>query len=120
MTFKKEIRWLVAQMRPFLRAQVLSVLFTVLSSAMFLLDPLIIKWMIDGVFPRKDMRLLALGGISFFAIYVFRLAFSSIGGAINFNTAQKKVLRSRLKLVNHIHGSSPAVPQSLPVVERHH
>jgi hypothetical protein len=43
MNLNEEIRWLAVQMRPFLRAQVLSVVFTLLSSAMFLLDPLIIK-----------------------------------------------------------------------------
>src|SRR5258708_1498367 len=118
MTFKKEFRWLVAQMRPFLRAQVLSVLFTVLSSAMFLLDPLIIKWMIDVVFPRKDMRLLVLGGISFFAIYVCRLAFSSIGGLINFNTVQKLVFRMRLNLLKHINGLSAEFHESIPVGEK--
>ena len=118
MNFKKEIRWLVAQMRPFLRAQLLSVFFTVLSSAMFLLDPLIIEWMIDVVFPRKDTRLLVLGGISFFGIYVCRLAFSSIGGLINFNTVQKLVFRMRLNLLKHINGLSAEFHESTPVGEK--
>jgi hypothetical protein len=31
---------------------------TVLSSLMFLLDPLLIKWLIDRVLPKKDLHLL--------------------------------------------------------------
>lgn len=118
MNFRKEIRWLAVQMRPFLRAQILSVIFTILSSAMFLLDPLIIKWMIDTVFPRKDIRLLVLGGISFFGIYVCRLAFSSIGNLINFDTVQKLVFRMRLNLLKRINGLSAEFHESVPVGEK--
>lgn len=118
MNFKKEIRWLAVQMRPFLRAQVLSVFFTILSSAMFLLDPLIIKWMIDTVFPRKETRLLVLGGVAFFGIYVCRLAFSSIGGLINFDTVQKLVFRMRLNLLKRINGLSAEFHESVPVGEK--
>ena len=118
MSFKREIRWLASQMRPLLRAQLLSVFFTMLSSAMFLLDPLIIKWMIDVVFPRKNTRLLVVGGIAFFGIYVCRLAFSSIGGWINFSTVQKLVFRMRLNLLKHINRLSAEFHESVPVGEK--
>jgi ABC-type bacteriocin/lantibiotic exporter with double-glycine peptidase domain len=118
MNLKTEIRWFIAQMRPLLRPHLLSVFFTVLSSAMFLLDPLIIKWMIDVVFPRKDVRLLTLGGIAFFGIYVCRLSFSSIGGLINFATVQRLVFRMRLNLLKHINGLSAEFHESTPVGEK--
>jgi ABC-type multidrug transport system fused ATPase/permease subunit len=118
MTFKKEVRWFIVQIRPLLRPHLLSVFFTVLSSAMYLVDPLIIKWMIDSVFPRKDLRLLVLGGIAFFGIYACRLAFSSIGGMINFNTVQKLVFRMRLNLLKHINKLSAEFHESTPVGEK--
>jgi ABC-type multidrug transport system fused ATPase/permease subunit len=118
MNLRREIRWLAGQMRPLLRAQLFSIFFTMLSSAMFLLDPLIIKWMIDVVFPKKDARLLVLGGISFFGIYVCRLAFSSIGRWINFATVQKLVFRTRLNLLKHINGLSADFHESTPVGEK--
>ena len=120
MSFKKEIRWFITQMRPLFRGQFLSVFFTVLSSAMYLLDPLIIKWMIDVVFPKKDLRLLLLGGVGIFAIYVCRLSFSSIGSLINFSTVQKLSFRMRLNLLKHAlpvgvsadYGRAPSILQS--------
>jgi len=118
MSFKKEIRWFITQMRPLLRAQFLSVFFTVLSSAMYLLDPLIIKWMIDVVFPKKDLRLLLLGGVAIFAIYVCRLSFSSIGSLINFSTVQKLSFRMRLNLLKHINRLSTEFHESVPVGEK--
>src|SRR5215472_11802646 len=118
MRFKKEIRWFIMQMRPLLRAQFLSVFFTVLSSAMYLLDPLIIKWMIDVVFPKKDLRLLLLGGVAIFAIYVCRLSFSSIGSLINFSTVQKLSFRMRLNLLKHINRLSAEFHESVPVGEK--
>ena len=48
-----QFRWFVRQVRPFLRAHVLSVSMMVLSSLMFLLDPLLIKWLIDRVLPSE-------------------------------------------------------------------
>ncbi len=49
-----QFQWFVRQVRPFLQAHLLSVSMIVLSSLMFLLDPLIIKWLIDRILPRKD------------------------------------------------------------------
>ena len=58
--FKTQGRWFVRQLRPLLPAYFLSVVLVVLSSLMFLLDPLLMKWLIDRVLPKKDFRLLLL------------------------------------------------------------
>ncbi len=53
-----QLRWFLAQLRPLLQAHLLSVLLIVLASLTFLLDPLILKWLIDIVLPKRDARLL--------------------------------------------------------------
>src|SRR2546430_11745858 len=67
--------WFFRQLRPLLPSYFVSVALVVLSSLMFLLDPLLMKWLIDQVLPRKDFRLLLFAAAGFFALYVFRLGF---------------------------------------------
>src|SRR5260370_39960694 len=77
-------RWFFRQIRPLLLNHMLSVALVVLSGVMFLLDPLLIKWLIDNVFPAMNFRLLAFAGMGFLAIYFLRLAFSSAAIIVNF------------------------------------
>src|SRR5712671_5663265 len=95
-------RWFARQLRPFLRAHLLSVCLIVLSSLMFLLDPLLIKWLIDIVLPRRDMRLLLLAAAGFLGIYVCRLGFSALAGMVSFRTVQNLVFRIRLDILEHM------------------
>ena len=53
-----EIRWLAAQFKPFLRLHLGSYLCIVAGSLLVLLDPLIVKWLIDDVIPRRRVGLL--------------------------------------------------------------
>src|SRR5436190_12330849 len=94
----KQFRWFLHQLRPLLRAHLLSVSLIVLSSMMFLLDPLLIRWLIDSVLPKKDFHLLLLAAAGFFALYICRLGFSSLAGLVSFRTVQELVLRIRLKI----------------------
>src|SRR5260370_18231514 len=73
-----QFQWFVRQVRPFLQAHLLSVSMIVLSSLMFLLDPLIIKWLLDRILPRKDAHLLLIAPSGFFLIYLARLCFSPL------------------------------------------
>jgi ABC-type multidrug transport system fused ATPase/permease subunit len=64
------------------------------------------KWLIDGILPRRDMRLLPLAAGAFFFSYIGRLVFSSLSGLITFQVTQKTVFRIKLRLLRHL--------QSLP------
>jgi len=50
---KTQLRWFARQLRPLLRAHLLGMSLMVLSSLMFLLDPLLIKWLIDRILPKR-------------------------------------------------------------------
>jgi len=96
---KEEIRWFARRLRPLLRAHILSVLLLTVSSLMFLLDPLLIKWLIDRVLPKRDFRLLIVVSASLFVIYVCRLASGALARLVSFRTVQKLALGIRLDIL---------------------
>src|SRR6267142_6300731 len=85
--------WFARQLRPFLHAHLLTVCLIVLSSLMFLLDPLLIKWLIDTILPTKDLHLLLLAGAAFLGVYVCRLGFSTLARLVSFKTIQELAFR---------------------------
>ncbi len=113
-----QLRWFGRQLRPLLRAHLLSVSLIVLSSLMFLLDPLLIKWLIDRVLPKKDLRLLLLAAAGFFGIYVCRLGFSALAGLVSFRTVQDLVFRIRLNILEQMNRLSADYHETTPVGER--
>src|SRR5258707_5249048 len=90
----------------------------VLSSLMFLLDPLLIKWLIDNVLPKRDMRLLLLATAGFLGIYVFRLGFSALAGMVSFRTVQGLVFRIRLDILEHMNRLSADYHETTPIGEK--
>src|SRR6266850_3615670 len=110
--------WLARQLRPFLRAHLFSVCLIVLSSLMFLLDPLLIKWLIDKVLPRRDMRLLLIAAGGFLGIYLCRLGFSALAGMVSFRTVQNLVLRIRLDILEPMNRLSAAYHETTPIGEK--
>jgi ABC-type bacteriocin/lantibiotic exporter with double-glycine peptidase domain len=90
----------------------------VLSSLMFLLDPLLIKWLIDRVLPRKDFRLLLIAMAGFFGIYILRVGFSTLAGLVSFRTVQKLVFRIRLGILEQMNRLSADYHEMTPVGEK--
>ena len=89
-----------------------------MSSLMFLLDPLLMKWLIDHVLPRKDFRLLLLAAAGFLGLYVSRLGFFALSQVVNFRTIQKLVLRMRLNMLEQMNRLSADYHEATPVGER--
>jgi len=116
--FKMQAGWFFRQLRPLLPSYFVSVALVVLSSLMFLLDPLLMKWLIDQVLPRKDFRLLLFAAAGFFALYVFRLGFFTVSELVNFRTIQKLVLRMRLNILEKMNRLSADYHETTPVGER--
>lgn len=115
---KEDLVWFAGQIRPLLRYQLVSMLLIASSSLMFLLDPLVLKWMLDVVLPSADSRLLALciGGL--LVIYACRLGLFSVGRIINFRTAQRLAFRLRLQLLEKINRLSTDFHETMPVGEK--
>lgn len=105
-------------MRPLIGAHVFSVSMIVLSSLLFLLDPLIIKWLIDKILPRKDFHLLLLAGVGFFVIYIARLGFSGLGSWVYSRTMQDLVFRIRLQILEQMNRLSADYHETTPIGEK--
>ena len=113
-----QLRWFVHKLRPLLRVHLLSVFLIVLSSLMFLLDPLLINWLIDKVLPKKDMRLLLLAAGGFLGIHICRLGFSALAGIVSFRTVQNLVFRIRLDILEHMNRLSADYHETTPIGEK--
>src|SRR5258708_7841490 len=85
---------------------------------MFLLDPLIIKWLIDGILPRKDGHLLLLAASGFFVIYVARLGFSGLGALVYSRAMQDLVFRIRLGILEQMNRLSADYHETTPVGQK--
>jgi ABC-type bacteriocin/lantibiotic exporter with double-glycine peptidase domain len=55
-----------------------------LASALTLLDPLIVRLLIDNVIPNRRINWLPLIATGFFITYLSRLGFESLGSLLNF------------------------------------
>lgn len=99
---QSEFKWLLKQSRPLVWLYLASFGCIILSSLSALLDPLIMKWLIDDVLARREGRLLPMAAIALLAAYIARLLFSSLGGLLASQATQKMVFKMRLRLLRHI------------------
>jgi ABC-type bacteriocin/lantibiotic exporter with double-glycine peptidase domain len=97
-----EFSWLVSQVKPFLRLHVSSYFCIVLAGIFSLIDPLIIRLLIDDVIPNRRLRLLPLVALAFFLTYMGRLGFDSVAAMLSFRAVQKMIFRARLSLLRHL------------------
>jgi ABC-type bacteriocin/lantibiotic exporter with double-glycine peptidase domain len=112
-----EIRWLGRQVLPLIHLNSLGLLMIVAASVLSLLDPLIMKWLIDDVLTKQSVRLLLLGVIAFAAAYFGQLAFSYAASLIGFIVSRKMIFRIRVALIRRLHVRSARYYDNTPVGE---
>ena len=116
--FSPELRWLARETRPYLKWQIGSLVFITLGSLLSLLDPLVMKWLIDDILPHHNRRgLLAAIGLIFLA-YQGRALLSSLGGYLNFIASQRFVLDLRMRLLGHLSSLSADYHETTPIGAR--
>jgi ABC-type bacteriocin/lantibiotic exporter with double-glycine peptidase domain len=99
---RRESRWFISQLRPFLISHIVNVTLMALGSAMFLLDPLLLKWIIDKVLPDRDLRRLLTAAGALLVIYVCRLGMTAVGRLLSFRTVQDLTVQLRVNLLHHL------------------
>jgi ABC-type multidrug transport system fused ATPase/permease subunit len=112
-----EIRWLGRQVLPLMRFNLLGLLSLVAASVFTMVDPLIIKWLIDDALAKGSAKLLLIGAIAFAAAYFGQLACSYAAYLIGFVVSQKMVFRIRVALIRRLHLRSAHYYESTPVGE---
>ncbi len=110
-----EIRWLGRQVLPLMRLNLLGLLSIVAASVLTLLDPLIIKWLIDEALAKRNVELLVLGAIGFGAAFFGQLAFSYAAYLVGFVVSQKMIFRIRVALIRRLHILSARYYENTPI-----
>jgi ABC-type multidrug transport system fused ATPase/permease subunit len=90
----------------------------ILSSAMFLLDPLLLKYLIDSILPKKNIHLLLLAGGALLAIHLCRLGLSALAGLTSFRMVQRLSFRLRLGILEQMNRLSADYHETTPVGEK--
>jgi ABC-type multidrug transport system fused ATPase/permease subunit len=101
-----ELTWLGRQAKPLLSMLALDFVCMVLGSGLSLLDPLVVRWLIDSALPKRDLHLVLLGTLVFCAVYVASVATNYLANFVSCVVTQKMVFRIRVSLLRRI--------QSLP------
>jgi subfamily B ATP-binding cassette protein MsbA len=115
-----EIRWLASQVKPFLRLHFSSYFCIVVASILVLIDPLIVRLLIDDVIPQRRMSWLPLVAAAFFLTYAGRMGFDSLAAILNFRAVQKMTFRSRLSLLRHLQRLSAEYHDNRPLGDTLH
>jgi ABC-type multidrug transport system fused ATPase/permease subunit len=97
-----EMRWLYVQARPFLHWNGLSFLCFTAASLLALFQPLLMKWLIDEVLPRRDAMLLVVATVLLFVSYEGRALATSLAGFLTLSSTQCMALRLRMRLLKHL------------------
>jgi len=75
----------------------------IVGSGLSLLDPLVVKWLIDVALPKRNLRLVLIGTLVFCAVYLASLAINYLGSFVSCLLTQKMVFRIRASLLRQIH-----------------
>jgi len=106
-----QFHWFARQLRPLLAHICSSVFLLVLSSLMFLLDPLLLKWLIDRILPKKDFHLLFIAAAGFFRNLHLPARIFSARWPAKFSNGQDLVFRIRLSILEQINPPFRGLPR---------
>ena len=97
-----ELNWLTRQARPVLSLLTVNLICMVLGSGLSLLDPLVVRWLIDVALPKRDLRLVLCGTLVFCVVYLGSAIVSYLSSFISCVVTQKMVFRIRISLLRRI------------------
>lgn len=115
-----EFWWLLKHVKPFLRLHLGSYVCIVLASGLVLIDPLIVRLLIDDVIPNRRVSWLPLVAGAFFVTYIGRLGFDSLSSMLNHRAVQKMTFRTRLSLLRHLQRLSAEYHDNKPLGDTLH
>ena len=113
----RETRWLLRQVRPHVGLSAAALLCMVAGSGLSLLDPLLVKWLIDTALPRRDLRLVFLATFLFCVVYLASIVVNYAASFLSTLVTQKMVFRLRVSLLRKIHNASARLYDNAQVGE---
>jgi ATP-binding cassette subfamily B protein len=106
--FSKEVHWLLKQARPYRTLYLARFSTVVIGSLIVLVEPLILKWLIDDILPWHKAAMLAVAAGGFFGVYVLQFGFNSLGFVLDCYIANRIMFDIRLMLLRHLQSLSPS------------
>ena len=97
-----ELRWLFRQALPLKQLYLVRLAAVVVTSFLFLIDPLILKWLIDDILPWRKADLLVIVSLGFTILFLFRFGFASISRFIDTYTTERLMFDIRQKMLRHL------------------
>src|ERR1700735_349771 len=97
------ISWLVGYVRLVVSLLIVDLACMMVGSGLSLLDPLVVKWLIDVALPKRDLHLVLLGTSIFCAVYLASLGTNYLASFVSSLLTQKMVFRIRVSLLRQIH-----------------
>lgn len=116
----KELRWLASRVRPVIRLHLAGYICILAASVLVLIDPLLVRLLIDDVIPNRRLSWLPLVALAFFVAYMGRLGCDSLAALLNFQAVQKMTFRTRLSLLRHLQRLSAEYHDNKPVGDTLH
>ena len=113
-----ELRWLATALRPVWTLHAASFLAFNFGSALGLLGPLVLRWLIDRILPERDAWLLISAVALLFLSYEGRVVFTSLGSWLTVAASQKIVLALRLEILKHLDSLSADYHEATPTGEK--
>src|ERR1700722_7369328 len=99
---RSDWKWLLQRLGAFWTLQLLGIVCVAISSTLSLLDPLIMKWLIDSVLPHKNFLYLGLAVAGALGAYVGRVLFQNWATLCTFGGGQRLALKVRIELFVHL------------------
>lgn len=116
----REIRWLWTQAKP-IRLLLLGQLAAVLATSLLVLvDPLILKWLIDDVLPWHKREMLLVAAAAYTACYALIFALGGLGQFLDGYISQRVMLGIRLKVLRHLQSLSADFYVTVPIGDTLH
>jgi ABC-type multidrug transport system fused ATPase/permease subunit len=97
------VSWLARYLRPLMSLLIADLVCMIVGSVLSLLDPLVVKWLIDVALPQRNLRLVLLGTFIFCAVYMASLSANYLVSFVSCLLTQKMVFRIRVSLLRQIH-----------------
>src|SRR5438270_8909284 len=95
-------RWLLRCAIFYRGAYITALACTAIANVLGLLDPLVMKWIIDSVLPHRSLALLPWAALALFVTSSGRLLFLILSGFLAFRSAQSIMLRVRLEMLTNL------------------
>ncbi len=112
-----EWRWFLRELRPFAGLQVLSTVILLGSTLLSLVDPLLIKWLIDSGMQRRSWPVVLVAVAAFCAAYLLRMLLVVWGAMVSTRMLERLMLGVRLRLVRRLHRMDASFLDRQPVGE---